>query len=589
MKKLVVKFKRQWIVIAFALICSIVVVSPHFIASVRSDGDFSDIYPTFSDDEIYYQARIAEVIRGHLEIGNAYIKEHENDPFLQPPVAEWLVAGISSCLGLSIPITTTLGDVVFSFISFLLLYLLLWRILQIRSWAIVYTSIFFLLFIQTFGRPISPQVTSLFLFAGLGLIYSIYTKRKNLSDNSSAFHFLVGLDVGALLFISPYYWTALAVLYFLLIIGIVWVEKTYIPTFRKVGWFLLAFLPCTLLYSYYFYRASTLPGYIDSAERFGLITSHWPGSFTNILLGILFAVLIWLARKILSKENLVLVVSLVVSIFILNWQNVITGQSLQFSSHYLLVTVLYGILVMAVVHRSRLDLEKEKRGKIGKKIGLALIVVVLILGYRQQGEFRGLWTKWMYRPNQATIVSLRQQSDLFNWLNKNTPADSVVYTLGSDYSFLLPVYTHNKVYYNFYATLFVMPNKETEDRWLINNIFNSQLDEKYLTENQRDFWGNRFLDSYQSRENRRKIMSFVSQKPYLPETQIDSQSIAELLQKFKNFKQKDIGQVLKTYQIDYILLSKKYPEYEQIKKVLDTSNYAKLVVNLGGEIIYLMQ
>lgn len=589
MKNLFAKFNRPWIVIAFALIFSLLVVSPHFIAFVRSGGDLGGIYPAFSDDEVYYQARIAEVTRGRLAIGNAYIKEHEADPFLQPPVAEWLVAGIVWTTGLAVPAVTILGDIIFPFIGFLLLYLLFWRLMRVRYLALVYSSVFFLLFIQTFGRPISPQITSLFMFVGLYLIYLIYPKRKNLPSNSSALHFLLGLDIGALLFISPYYWTALAVLYFLLIAGKAWFEKTYVPTLKKVGWFLLAFLPCALLYGFYFHRASTLPGYIDSAERFGLISSHLPGSFTNIFLGILFAILVWLARKILSKENLILVISLVVSIFILNWQNVITGRSLQFSSHYLLVTILYGILIMSVVYRSWLDLKKEEREKTGKKIGLALITLLLILGYRQQGEFRGFWSKWLYRPNQVTMAFLKQQTSVFAWLNKNTSADSVIYTLGSDYSFLLPVYTHNKAYYNFYATLFVMPNRETEDRWLINNIFNSQLDKKYLTENQRDFWGNRFLDSYHSRENRRKILAFITNQPYWPATQIDPQNIAQLLRRYNDFKREDFSRVLKTYQIDYILLSKRYPNYDQTKKMFNESNYAKLVVDLDGELIYQVQ
>ncbi|KND48425.1 MAG: hypothetical protein AB200_01700 [Parcubacteria bacterium C7867-005] len=559
------KIKNNKLVLIIALLVSLLVVSPHLIFLQKTGPAFQGVYQSFSDDEVYYQARIAEVLRGNWSIGNPYIKEHQADPFLQPPVAEWIVAILVWITGLSVPVVTIIGDVFFVFFGFLFLFIIFKRITKKKTLSLVYTSIFFLLFVSTFGRPVSPQVTIFFLFAGLLLIYDIYFGQDGVGSRKRNLHLFFGLVVGLSLFISPYYWTTLLVLY-----GLTSLSK-------KALWFLPTFLPLGFLYGVFTLRSSDFSGYTDAMARFGLFNSHFPGSYTSIVLGLLTLIILLFARKILSQKDWWLSLCFVASIFILNWQNIITGQVIQFSSHYLLVTILFILFVLAIIHKTLIDKMFDRR------IFSAGVVLLIVLFFVQLGEFEGLCNSTFH---QKISSDLQEKKEVFDWLNQNTPKDSVVLTLGGDFDFLLPVYTHNNVYYNLYATLSVMPDSETENRWLLQNLFNPQIDATYITQHQRDFWMNRYIDSYYSKENRRKISASLTGDEYVPETQISPDLINDLFKRFKEYKSQPPITAIQTYNLDYVILSKEYPHYAYAKGMLDRSKSIKKQEIIGDMVVY---
>lgn len=563
------KIKNNWLAIVCALGFSIIVVSPHLIYLSNVRENFDGVHKAFSDDEVYYQARIAEVVRGEYSIGNPYIREHKDDLFIHPPLAEWVMAGAVFITGLSVPAATMLGDIIFVFLNFILVYLLFKIITQKPKLSVLFTSVFFLFFISTFGRPISPQVTAPFLFIGLILIYLIYKDDLNWGKNNGKLNSLLGLIVGICFFISPYYWTTLVTIYFLAVLGRDVIRRRFKDLRKNIFSFAITFLPLLGLYAHFVFRASGLAGYEDTMSRFGLFASHWPGSYTSIALGALAGLVLWLSRKKLSLNDLWFAGCLIGSIFLLNWQNVITGQVLQFSSHYLMVTILFALISLAIIYK--ID---------NKKVGIAFVMSFIL--FVQFGEIKGFWNSV---TQDQSIETGQYKSDVFEWLNKNTEPDSVVYTLGGDYDFLLPIYTHNKVYYNFYANLFVMTDEEVENRWLLQNIFNPEVGEQYILSKQRDFWGNRYIDSYYSSENRKKIISSITGQEYIKSVQVDIGLISELKNRFDLFKQAGIRESLDTYRFDRILLTRDYPHYEYAKSTLEKEGFKQEVV-LGDTIIY---
>lgn len=578
--------KNHWLALIVAFFLGLTLISPHLVALKTAGEDFRGIYPSFSDDEIYYQARVREVIDGHFAIGNPYIKEHENDPFIQPPVAEWIIAFIARATHLSVPLVSMLSDLFFPFIGFVVLYFLLWRVAENKIASTFFSFLFFIFFLQTFGRPISPQLNFIFLISGLFVIIEIYFNREMSHRNVKTLNLLAGAIIGVTMFISPYYWTSLILLYFLLIFSQAFIERSFAFIKKTLTWFSFAFAPLFLVYAAFYFRSSKILSYVESSERFGLIRSHLPGSFSAIALGILTGALLFLVRKHLSVKKIFFLASLVLSIFVLNWQNIITGQYLQFSSHYLLVTVLYVLIVLAVVS---IEMLNQQSTRIAPRYFSVLVTVFILsllalLAFKQKSEIKRFISDYSF--DRTALVMTQQKADVFNWLNKNTPPGSVVYSLGGNYDFLIPVYTKNKVYYNFYANLYLMHNSETEDRWIIQNLFNKSFDKDFIVEHQRDFWGNRFLDSYQFKENRKKISSFLIGREYTPSEQFNQDEIVGLEQRFLEFVEKDFYGAIKTFQVDYILIGHDYPFYKDTVEFLSKTHKISLILDINSNKVY---
>lgn len=570
---------RNLVPILCGVVISLIVVSPHLAFLYKEGTRFQGVYQTFSDDEVYYQARINDVLEGNFSIGNSYILEHQNDPFLQPPVAEWIIALFAFITHLSVPVVSLLGDVVFTFINFLLVFVLCKAITGEKKLSLLYTIAFFILFLSTFGRPVSPQVTTLFLLSGLICMYHLYRNESH----SQMVHMGVGLIVGTILFVSPYYATTLMVMYGFLCVYKYISSKNVKKTAIQVSFFLAPFLPLAGLYAVFVIRASKLVGYSDTAARFGLIQTHIPGAFINVAFALLTAILIFCGRNFLSKKDTFFCALLLLAIPILNWQNIITGQSLQFSSHYLLVTVFLIIIVTMLLHtslqkHSNLASSSQKQIMYG---GIAILMVALL--FLQKGEIVGLYNSVF---NQQPSQALQDKKIVFDWLNTNTKENEVVLSIGGDYDFFIPVYTHNTVYYNRYATLFVMPNSETENRWLIEKLFNSKISKEYILDHQREFWMNRYIDSYQSSENRKKIVARIRRTSYVPSVQIDQAEIDKLYTRYSELQKENICTVLPTYKLNYVLVSTDSPYSSHAKQLLNKSACAKSVFQTDNVALY---
>ncbi len=583
MNKIFEKAKIHWVALVLSLFFGVLTVSPHIQTLTNiSSPDFKGVYQTFNDDQIYYEARIAAVTRGNWGISNVYIKEHEKDFFLQPPVAEWIIALPVLVFGFSVPFAVIFCTLILVPLSFTLLYWVFYCIFKRRSLSIFYTVLFFLFFINSFGRLINPQVTAPLFFLGLILIQRIYNDKTSSDKDLKFLNVLLGLNMGVSLIISPYFGTALMVFYFLSITAKDIFKKGIFAIVRDSKWFLLAFTPLALLYAFFITKAQHLPYYAETAERFGLIYTHSLGSYTNILLATMGLILFQVFRKRINPENTWVVCSLVTSIFILNWQNVITGQILQFSSHYYMVTVVFLLLVTAIVYSSINNGENRKVGLFPAPATIFIICILLFLSYIQHTEIKSLWKN----INNQDFSVIQNKGDVFKWLNEETAHGSVVYSLGGDYDYLIPVYTNNKVYYNFYATGFVMSNNELEDRWLNQQIFNINFNENYIIEHQREFWLNRFIDVYQFRENQKRILALFTGKLYVSSVRIGNDLVDSLMGKYEQKKKNNPLSVLKSYKIDYILVSPDYTFYNETIKMLDKDSSIRLITVINGVYIY---
>jgi hypothetical protein len=158
--------------------------------------------------------------------------------------------------------------------------------------------------------------------------------------------------------------------------------------------------------------------------------------------------------------------------------------------------------------------------------------------------------------------------------------------LGGVFNDLLPVYTENKVFYNPYGAFYTIANAQLEDRWLIQNIFEDDITAEKLIERHREFWGNTYIDEYQSAEVRKKISSLVLRRSYTPHEMLREAQVAPLLKRWNDMRSAPLEKAFTFYTVDYILLSPEYGKYEQVKNILDNFRGVRLVTDIEGIRIY---
>lgn len=575
-------FQKYCIVILIGVAMALLVASPH-LRALTSMGieNFRGVYPMFSDDEVTYLARIKEVVDGHVTVGNPYIQEHMDDPFIMPPLAEWTFAFFSRVTGTPVPFIMSVSDGVLGFTCFILVYILFQTLTRNLWISLLYTLLFFFFSLATFGRPISPQFNALFLLVGL-----IVTTKTYFSPElwGRKWNMSAGLIAGITCFISPYYFTALLGFYVVVFTLRAISERSVEVVKKNIPWFFVAFLPLALVYTFLQLKASHDPSYSETVLRYGLIHTHVPGSFTNMLFGGIALGVLVLCFKSLSNQKFVFALGSLFTLFALNWQNILTGKSLQFSSHYLFTSILLIFISFALIHTAFVRREMVNFGVMRKSLIIAgMVFLVVIIGHNQKDEYMNLGKTLFTREE---LLDEQKRMDVFNWFNTNTELDSVVYTLGGRYDFMLPIYAHNKVFYNFYAALYPAFGTETEERWLIQNIFNAEMSTTTIREHQREYWGNTYIDSYQSRENRKKIYAFFARTPYVREEDISETQIEYMYERWLDISTRPLEENLTKYELDYILISRDYPYYNKTVAQLERMNAVTFVADVSGNRVY---
>lgn len=574
------KISFHYIAIIISIIFSLAIISPRIVSIIKIKDDFKGIYPVFIEDELHYATRIRDVVNGNFILGNPYIKEHQDDIFIQPPLSEWIIALVAYCTGLSVSASLILSSFFIVPIFFLLSYIFFYRIYGNKLGAFIFSSFFFILFYQTFGRPISPQLNFIFLLAGLIIIFDIYSNREGVFGIKTN-NILFGLLSGLCLFISPYYFTTLIVVYGLTFLYRVFLKINIRSVFFELVCFFTAFLPFATAYVFFLVRASKFTAYADVSTRFGMIYSHWPGSYSNIILGILALIVLFVSKKINERnEDWFLGAIFALSIFILNWQNVITGQALQFPSHYLVVTILFVISSMAFSIKYGVGSSNKSKKII---VFTTVVFVGLVLIYRQNREFTVLVPKV---PSSEFLINLQKESIVYDWLNKNTPEGSVVNVLGEDLNSMIVLYTNNKVFYNRYGALYLVDDTEVYNRWLIQNYFVSKVDSDFIIKNQKDIWWNRYVDSYFFYQNKNKILSKLFGNAKEKVRMVPNEAVSKVLKMNQEIRDAEINSVLNKYQMDYIVVSKKYEYYSEVTKKISKIKTIKMVGSLETADIY---
>ena len=555
--------KKHYIAIIPAIILGILMVLPFFYFRAKLEDNSKGILPEIVNDENFYYARIKDVVDGHPFLSNAYLYEHKSGLPQQVFLAEYLLAQPIKLFNLNINTAHLIYNFLFPVIAFILTYLALYLISKSRFWAIIFSLfLFFGLYLIDFIRPVSPQFNFIFWLSQFIFLYllvnshnnanqQIYSNSTNNISNLRYSHAirrlaLLGanaLNFGLLFYVYPYYWT-----FYLIFLALL--TAIYFFNNRALSYKIFSVIVGGLIlatpYFYLNYLASKLPEYTETLTRLGLIYSRFPSGIRIVswsLLGLLaFGFAIWRKFIKLETKSIFFIFGILTSIIAVN-QHLITGHNIEFSSHYSMSAIFF--LVFAAAYLWQKLRERQNNLKLLSASLIVVFIFIIFLGaFSYLKQVFILHGEDVYRQNYAAI---------FDWLNKNTAKDSVVYA-NADLSRLIPVYTADNVYYIREANLFFISDKEVLDRFIINNFF-EKFNKDFITKNVRSVYGVRYIDAYGHAVQGNKLRRLLGIKPE-PEIYLPDQEIVEVISRAKELQKDSFIKNLKKYRIDYLIWDK---------------------------------
>lgn len=563
--------KEHWFVVIMVVILVILMILPFFYFKVSLGDQYEGIPSEIINDELFYMARIKDVMDGYLTLGNAYLFEHKNQLPQQLFLPEFLLAQPLKLFNLDIVQGRVIYNFVLPAIAFILIYLTFYLIYPSRLWASLFTAfLFFGLYLFKFTRPVIPQFVFIFWLSQFIFLWSRFfvTKKSRIPDSQSEsgrFHFdrllfLNILNFGLLFYLYPFYWTFYLVFFVILMSVYFFREKMLSKQFFKI---LIGGLIIGSLYFYLSFSASQLPEYQETLTRIQLVFSHSPSEIKTVLPAffvlILISVLYWI-KKIKMDGEILFFISGIISILLVTNQNILTGQKFEFG-HYRMLSVFF--LVFTVYYLCcQIKFLNFK---------LKFLIVSLIIIFSAYGIYD--YTQRVSKVSERDIY-IQRYGAVFDWLNKNTLSDSVVYA-NEEISSKVPVYTSNDVFYSRYANLFIMTDEEVFERFILNNFF-EEFDKDFVIKNERAIFGVRYIDRYGDAVQANKWRKLAGLK-LKDETRLPENEIEKFLTKAGEIQRNPFDKSLKKYRIDYFIWDKSKnpnwkPEKLKLESVYDFKN-----------------
>jgi hypothetical protein len=432
--------KTHKLAIILAVMVGLVSVAPQLY--ILRDKNYQGIQMFGTDAEYFYVGRFNQALDENYSHG-PFPNDPGKDYYLAPKLGERIIALFAKIFNTRVIEI----NVALKFIGPILLFLILYGwILEMFSWkTVALIAPLFVIFginllnpadllrlglLKTsvdsflpYTRPISPLLSSLFLFSGLWGIYRSVSNKLSLKISAA-----LGILISLSLYVYIFTWTFLVVvlgLYFLyFLVKKEWQKAKYF--FTTLGLNGIVVLP----YFLNLLRARADQDYLYMAAREGLIHTRAPILGGWVVAGFLALIFLWpSAYRNVKYFFLFLFGALVV---VLN-QQVITGSEIQ-AGHYHwfttkpLIAIMLGFLILYLA------------GKIVSNHKFKIAVPVLLVAGL---FFNGIIIQaHSYSANYQTYQKNQRYASMLAFINDTYGKKNNIFT-NTDLSFLILAYTHH--------------------------------------------------------------------------------------------------------------------------------------------------
>ncbi len=541
---------------------------------VYSFDNWQGVYPQINDDEVYYHARAQEVFDGYYFLTNPYLYEYKQGSPMQFWLPDFLLAKPLAMIGVDHWVGYRWYDLFLPMISFLFAYAIFYAISKRPGLSLAASIwLFFGMFLYLFNRGPSPQFSFIF-WLSLALALFLYAKR-----GKAIYLAGVVLSLGLLFNLYPYYWTFYLVLLVLFVMGELWlkIKQDGFGVSQLVRrWLVVVGLSVVGGIPYFLglWRSLQLPFYDESLRRLGMVATRFPSAVKITIPGIiLVGIFVWLWRRRhlqVNRLNWLLFSGTAAAVIVTN-QHLITGENLEFSSHYYLGSMFWFAFVVVYLLKVVYDNQSISLPK-WSRVAVVIVGSYLVLF----NIYSTLSAQLVWRPDE---INWQRYGKVISWLKQNTEPDQVVFA-NDQLSSLIPAYTSNNVFYAREANLFFMPNAEVWERFILNHFWDNLLDDSFIKQHERPIWGTYYINRYGHKAKWQRIGQRLGLQvepiERLPQIEIDKfKQLAQTVQS-KQF----IDQV-KKYKLDYIVWDSYKQPHWQVKHLP-----VKLVWQSDGIFVY---
>ena len=546
--------------------------------------DWQGILPEYTNDGLYYYARMSDISQGNFFLGNPYFLEHRGEYAPAFFVADWL-ASWPLLLGLSLSWTVLVNYLIWPlFLFFTLLFLFkklgLSLLMSIGGSLVGYLSVH-----ELMGRPVIMQV--IFPFYVLFLVVLI---RYFKDPKQKKFTIPLILVYAFSFYLYSYLWQINVLSVFFLAVWLV-LKKRW-SDFRSLFFVNLATFILVLPIIIYTYWQVTSPYFLETITRLGLIKTHLPTSLAIfdcliiiVVWSLFFLSLRWNRSTDKDLSELITPFFTIsgLALIIADLSNIITGQEIEISNHIgRFITIWLVIMLVSLFfylkknHHSLLKLSKYKKITPLFLLGITIFnLAPLVSNFLPSlfGRITGM--------EKIKIIELQVMAKPLLWLEKNAEPDSVIWSSKKN-SYYIPIYTSHYVLFSPLGGLHLVLSTELEERYLVANYFRNLT----LADIKNDFRsyagvGNA-IHQYRSHNRWVKSCHFLRLEKigYSCGRIEDSFSwrgekyFFDLYQKYLNDIKPNIDEKLAKYHVNYILVDHRE---DQLKLPVSNIANAKLV------------
>jgi len=558
-------FKKHYLLIIGIIIVGLYSFTPQLIFENRLDDDYEGIYFSATSDELYYAARVQEVKDGHYAVGNAYLYENKDDPYLLPPVGEMIMVGFGKLFGLTTPQIMVYGTkLFFPIMLFIAIYFFALLLQKDKKIAFLSSLAIFLASNLVYGmgdlfnilrgftsapvfsvylQPINPQISSLFFFLFMISLYLALDKKK------TYLWIISGLLLGIILNFYFFTWAFILSFSGLLFLFFVWTKDS-----QRLK-ILISVLSIGIILSIPYFlsllEAMKTPQFLYSVNNQGMISTH------ALILGkisLLTIVIFLLAAKFfkLPKDlNYYFLLALVLNTFVVINQQIITGKELyQGHFHWYYNTPIFFIILFMALNL----FVKKYLAKFKNLIVFILFILIIYNGW--------VICKSAFEHNFSFFVDQQKYGFVVKWLNDQGSKNKVVASEDLILNSIIPAYTSADVYLAEQASWFFAPRERMEHNYL-TYLWLKQIKPDEIKE---------YFENHRQEVSRMSSFDIVG-KHYSCIDCVSPEMIKYLTNRYRFFYDDFLNQFRK-YKIDYIISSNDLTEYSFLKKIESIDDYS---------------